>query len=328
MRFPQEARQVLPFPWDLSLPWRFLSLGAAERFQREPQGELFPLGEPGTEPFLTEIERNPNTVPVTMEPFLFHAGASMPKMVRHPQKSEVKAGFEGASPREAILVIEDEEDILELVRLNLNRAGYLVYGATRGEEGLRLLRREPIGLVVLDLMLPGISGFDLLKQLRASREWQRLPVLILSARGEESDIVVGLELGADDYMTKPFSPRVLVARVRNLLKRNQYEPRSPEEPLRVGEVYLHPGKHEVRVKGRRLSLTPTEFSILKLLMGKPGYVFTRGQILEAIRGGEEPVTERLVDLFIHELRKKLKGVPGFLETVRGIGYRCVEGEEA
>lgn len=243
-------------------------------------------------------------------------------LMQHRARSPSRLESERSRPSgKSILVIEDEEDILELLRLNLNRAGYMVFGATDGEEGMRILRREEISLVILDLMLPGISGLDILKKLRSEPTWRNLPVIILSARGEESDVVLGLELGADDYVTKPFSPKVLVARVRILLTRKEAHPRFSEEPIRCGNLFLHPGKHEVRLGNKSLPLTPSEFSLLHLLMRKPGFVFTRKQILATIRGEERNLTERLVDTFVLGLRKKLGSQAHLIEAVRGVGYR-------
>jgi two-component system phosphate regulon response regulator PhoB len=189
---------------------------------------------------------------------------------------------------------------------------------------MRQLRAEPPELVVLDLMLPGFDGLEVCRLMKADARLQAVPVVMLTAKGEEADIVSGLELGADDYVTKPFSPRVLLARLKAVLRRRQQPPRNEQMPIQVHDVAIHPGRREVKVKGAAVELTHTEFLLLQFLATRPGWVFTRNQIVEAVRGVDYPVTERAVDVQVVGLRKKL-GVAGkYVETVRGVGYRFKE----
>lgn len=222
---------------------------------------------------------------------------------------------------ETILIVEDETDILELLRYNLNREGYKVLEATTGEEALGFIRKSTPDLVLLDLMLPKIDGLEVCRQVRSSGETKTLPIIMLTAKGEEADIVTGLELGADDYMTKPFSPRVLLARVRAVLRRQSMEIPGENESLQVHNIMIHPGRHEVLVDGEPISLTRTEFQVLHYLARRPGWVFTRYQIVDAVHGDDYAVTERSVDVQIVGLRKKLGTAGKYIETVRGVGYR-------
>jgi two-component system phosphate regulon response regulator PhoB len=223
-----------------------------------------------------------------------------------------------------ILIVEDDEDIQELLEYNLKKAGYAVTSVTRGEEGMRSLRSVLPDLVLLDLMLPGLDGLEVCKQMKQDRRLARVPVIMISARGEEADVVIGLELGADDYLAKPFSPRVLLARVKAVLRRNGEEHEKDSPVLLRGSLVIDAGRHDVSVDGERVGLTPTEFGVLHLLAGKPGWVFTRQQIVDAVRGEDYAVTERSVDVQIVGLRKKLGDAARFIETVRGIGYRFTE----
>jgi two-component system phosphate regulon response regulator PhoB len=226
--------------------------------------------------------------------------------------------------REKILVVDDEEDILELIRFNLFREGYKVLGAPSGEEALRLAKSEIPDLMVLDLMLPGMDGLEVTKVLKNDSMTKNIPIVMLTAKGEEADIVTGLELGADDYITKPFSPRVLVARVRAVLRRQLKEYKEETPILRIHDMVIHPGRHEVLISGKPVQLTLTEFGILEYLARRPGWVFTRTQIVDAVKGEDYYVTDRSVDVQIVGLRKKL-GVAGpYIETVRGVGYRFKE----
>lgn len=225
--------------------------------------------------------------------------------------------------KEHILIIEDEEDLLALVHYNLVREGYRVTCAVNGEEGLQVARQELPDLLLLDLMLPGIDGLEVCRRLRKDPQFQALPVIMLTARGEEADVVAGLELGADDYVTKPFSPRILISRVRAVLRRRREEPQadSAAEVLNVHELSIHPGRNEVLVEGVPVELTFTEFRVLHLLAARPGWVFTRYQIVNAVRGEDYSVTDRAVDVQIVGLRKKLGSCGKYIETVRGVGYR-------
>jgi two-component system phosphate regulon response regulator PhoB len=226
--------------------------------------------------------------------------------------------------KERILVVEDEEDILELVRFNLSREGYSVMGAATGEEAWRLASSERPDLIVLDLMLPGIDGLEVAKMIKNDPKTRDIPIIMLTAKGEESDIVAGLELGADDYITKPFSPRILVARVRAVLRRKVKEPTEDSSVLKIHDLVIHPGRHEVLVEGEPVELTFTEFGILSYLARRPGWVFTRSQIVDAVRGDDYFVTDRAVDVQIVGLRKKLGPAGKYIETVRGVGYRFKE----
>ena len=228
-------------------------------------------------------------------------------------------------PKERILVVEDEEDILELVRYNLVKEGYQVTGALTGEDALKKARAEVFDLIVLDLMLPGIDGLDVAKKLKSDQKTGNLPILMLTAKGEEADIVTGLELGADDYVTKPFSPRVLIARVRAILRRKTGKPDEDETSmLRIHNLEIDLGRRSVLVSGQAVDLTFTEFQVLYILARRPGWVFTRTQIVDAVRGDDYPVTDRSVDVQIVGLRKKLGPSSRYIETVRGVGYRFKE----
>jgi two-component system phosphate regulon response regulator PhoB len=226
---------------------------------------------------------------------------------------------------EKILIVEDEEEIRELVAYNLVKQGYLAITAETGEEGLRLVRSENPDLIVLDLMLPGVDGLEVCRTLKRDPETGTIPIVMLTAKGEEADIVAGLELGADDYLTKPFSPRVLVARIRAVLRRKAEEPLDEEEAeLRIHDLTIHPGRHEVLVDGKSVPLTATEFRVLQVLAQRPGWVFTRYQIANSVHGGDYIVTDRSVDVQIVGLRKKLGEAAEYIETIRGVGYRFKE----
>lgn len=227
-------------------------------------------------------------------------------------------------PKERILVVDDEEDILELVKFNLSREGYDVVIAASGEKAIDLARKEPPHLIVLDLMLPGIDGLEVTRLIKNNPETRQIPIVMLTAKGEEPDVVAGLELGADDYVTKPFSPRILLARVRAVLRRKQDEALESPDVIRIHNLIIHPGRREVLVDGKNIPLTFTEFGILHYLVRRPGWVFTRSQIVDAVRGTDYFVTDRSVDVQIAGLRKKLDSSGMFIETVRGVGYRFKE----
>lgn len=226
--------------------------------------------------------------------------------------------------KERILVVEDEEDILELVRYNLSREGYQVLCVTTGEDALKKTFSEAFDIIILDLMLPGMDGFELTKMLKSDAKTCNIPIVMLTAKGEETDIVTGLELGADDYITKPFSPRILIARVRAVLRRKTTDAADETSVLEIHELKIHPGRREVMVKGDAVTLTYTEFQVLHYLARRPGWVFTRSQIVDAVRGDDYPVTDRSVDVQIVGLRKKLGPFGSYIETVRGVGYRFRE----
>jgi two-component system alkaline phosphatase synthesis response regulator PhoP len=220
-----------------------------------------------------------------------------------------------------ILVVDDEEDILELVRYNLERDGYSVTCVLTGEEAVESARSSRPDLLVLDIMLPGLDGLEVCRTLKKDPATAGIPIVMLTAKGEETDVVVGLELGADDYLSKPFSPKVLSARVRAVLRRARQEEETAEGRIEVGDLMIDPRRHEVRVAGSPIELTATEFRILHILARRRGWVFTRDQIVGAIHPDEIPVAERSVDVHIVSLRRKLGPVAAKIETVRGVGYR-------
>ncbi len=222
---------------------------------------------------------------------------------------------------EHVLVVDDEPDILELVEYNLAREGYKVTCVGTGEKALEVAPSRPPDLVILDLMLPGTDGLDVCRTLKGDVRTRHIPIVMLSAKGEEADIVAGLELGADDYVTKPFSPRVLLARVRAALRRRTREPSPETAPIRVRDLEIHPGRNEVLVKGKPVELTLTEFRILFCLARRPGWVLTRYQIVDQTQGDDVAVTDRSVDVHIVALRRKLGPCGKEIETVRGVGYR-------
>lgn len=226
--------------------------------------------------------------------------------------------------KEQILVVDDEEDIQELVSYNLAREGYQVVCAGTGEKALEIARSKPVDLIVLDLMLPGIDGLEVTRILKNEPETRSIPILMLSAKGEESDIVTGLELGAEDYVTKPFSPKVLVARVRAVNRRNRKQVGDDMSAIQIFDLVIHPGRRDVTVNNKPVELTYTEFQILHFLAKRPGWVFTRSQIVDSVRGDNYPVTDRSVDVQIVGLRKKLGTYGKYIETVRGVGYRFKE----
>ena len=228
--------------------------------------------------------------------------------------------------KEKVLVVDDEEDILELVRYNLNKDGYKITCALTGEEALKKARSENYDLIILDLMLPGIDGLEVTRKLKDEPKTRTVPVVMLTAKGEESDVVAGLELGADDYVTKPFSPRILTARVRAVLRRKSSDSLDDSTVIRIHGFEIDSGKRNVIVDGLPVELTYTEFQVLWNLARRPGWVFTRTQIVDAVRGDDYPVTDRSVDVQIVGLRKKLGDYGKYIETVRGVGYRFREKE--
>jgi two-component system alkaline phosphatase synthesis response regulator PhoP len=226
--------------------------------------------------------------------------------------------------KERILLVDDEEDLLELMSYNLTKDGYRVRCVATGEAAVQQARSDAPDLVVLDLLLPNIDGLEVCKLLKNDARTRHIPVVMLTAKGEEADVVTGLELGADDYITKPFSPRVLVARIKAVLRRRSSEAADPESALTIHDLVIHPGRHEVLAAGSPLTLTLTEFRLLHFLAQRPGWAFTRGQIVDAVKGDDYPVTERSVDVQVAGLRKKLGDFGIYIETVRGVGYRFKE----
>lgn len=223
--------------------------------------------------------------------------------------------------RERILVIEDERDLQELIRFNLSRDGYRVTCASDGREAIQLIKTSRPQLIVLDLLLPEIDGFQICKYLKSEPDTRDIPVIMVTAKSEEADIVAGLEVGADDYLPKPFSPRVLVARIRALLRRKAAQEISGEEPISIHELHIHPGRFQLLADGETIQLSFTEFKILLTLARQPGWVFSRYQIVNAVRGDDVVVTDRSVDVHIANLRRKLGEFGRYIQTVRGVGYR-------
>ncbi|OPL13737.1 MAG: ArsR family transcriptional regulator [delta proteobacterium ML8_D] len=225
---------------------------------------------------------------------------------------------------EKVFAIDDEEDILELLKFNLSREGFQVLCAGSGKQAVQLVRSEYPDLIILDLMLPDMDGLEITRRLKNDADTRNIPIVMLTAKGEEADIVTGLELGADDYITKPFSPRILVARVRAVLRRNLKGALEQTSVIRIHDLQIDPRRHEVLLQGDPVKLTFTEFAILNYIARRPGWVFTRSQIVEAVRGEDYTVTDRSVDVQIVGLRKKLGSAGSYIETVRGIGYRFRE----
>ena len=229
-----------------------------------------------------------------------------------------------------VLVVEDEKNILELVRFNLEKEGFTVITALDGNQGLELAREEKPDLILLDVMLPGMNGLEVCRELQREYETREIPIIMLSARAEEVDKVLGLEMGADDYITKPFSPRELVARVKARLRRNPASPKTPASTcqLNLGRLVIDTSRFAVLVDGKRVELTPKEFELLHFMAARPGRVFTREQLLEQVWGYGYAGDSRTVDVHIRHIRQKLsmlgeEGQP--IETVRGVGYRFKEG---
>ena len=226
-------------------------------------------------------------------------------------------------PKERILVVDDEEDLLELIRYNLSKEGYRVNCVVTGEDAMREARTNPPDLIVLDLLLPSVDGLEVCKLLKNDTRTKHVPIVMLTAKGEDSDQVTGLELGADDYIIKPFKPVVLIARIKAVLRRKHETP-GPDATISARELVIHPGRHEVLAAGKPLSLTLTEFRLLHFLAQRPGWAFSRNQIVDAVKGDDYPVTERSVDVQVAGLRKKLGEFGEYIETVRGVGYRFKE----
>ncbi|WP_457553689.1 response regulator [Desulfobacula sp.] len=228
-------------------------------------------------------------------------------------------------PKDSILVVDDEPDILELITYNLKNEGYRVLTAQSGEQAIKMVKQSHPDLMILDLMLPGINGLEVTKILKNDEQTREMPIVMVTAKGEETDIVTGLELGANDYISKPFSPKILVARIRAILRRRKKNLSGrPQEIKQEGDMVIDRTRHVVTLEGKIVDLTLSEFELLSFLMDKKGWVFTRGQIVDAIRGENYAVTERSIDVIIVGLRKKLKNYAAAIETVRGVGYRFRE----
>lgn len=224
-----------------------------------------------------------------------------------------------------ILVVEDDEDILHLLRYNLEREGYAVDACVRGDKVSECVARKRPNLIALDLMLPGMDGLEVCRRLKQNPDTERIPIVMLTAKGEEADVVAGLEVGADDYVPKPFSPKILLARIRAVLRRRKPASGVEAEPVICIEgLDIDPSRHEARAGKRDLQLTATEFRLLYFLASHPGRVYTRDQIVDHVKGEDYPVTDRSVDVQVVGLRRKLGVHAQILETVRGVGYRIRE----
>jgi len=224
--------------------------------------------------------------------------------------------------KEAILIIEDDPDIQELLSHSMSGEGWKILQAKNGEEGLKILRSKKVNCILLDIMLPGMDGLKVLKKIKEIEQCANVPVIMTTAKGEEADIVSGLELGADDYVVKPYSPKVLIARIRAGLRRQEESGASAAATIwQQGEIKLDAARHTAFCGDRQLDLFATEFSLLKHFLSNPEIVFSRNQIIAAVHGPDYPVTDRSVDVQILGLRKKLGEAGDMIETIRGVGYR-------
>jgi two-component system alkaline phosphatase synthesis response regulator PhoP len=227
--------------------------------------------------------------------------------------------------KKTILIVEDDEDIQQLVGYNLIKAGFLVEYGDSGEQALEKIKHQAPDLILLDLMLPGMDGTELCRVIRSDIKINQIPIIMLTAKGEESDIINGLDHGADDYITKPFSPKILISRIKAVLRRKAKNsaPQTTDssDVVKLDNLVIDPGRYEVKIHGKVVNLTPTEFGILQLLTKKAGWVFSRQQIIDAVRGYDYLVTPRTIDVQMFSLRKKLGDTGKKIETVRGIGYR-------
>lgn len=227
--------------------------------------------------------------------------------------------------KKKIVVIEDEPDILEVLSYNLKREGYEVFTASDGHRGMSLIRRETPDLVLLDLMLPGMDGVEICGAIKKDAQTQGTLIIMVTAKGEESDIVLGLGVGADDYITKPFSPKELVARVKAVLRRGiLVEKSATKDKIELGELAIDAVKHKVEIAGREVKLTATEFRLLHYLASYPGRVFSREQLLNRALGDDVVIVDRNIDVHIRGIRKKMEVDPPLIETIRGVGYRMAD----
>ncbi|MFH2037700.1 MAG: response regulator [Candidatus Zixiibacteriota bacterium] len=223
-----------------------------------------------------------------------------------------------------ILVIEDEIDILEMIEYNLQKENYKVITTISGADAFDLAKINSPNLILLDIMLPDVDGFEVCRLLKRNSETENIPIVMLTAKSEESDIITGLELGADDYITKPFSPKVLIARIRAVLRRKSEPIGNDDDILHIEKLSIDPGKHQVKINESVLNLTNTEFRLLFYLARRPGWVFTRDQIVNSVRGEDAIITDRSIDVHVAGLRKKMGEYGDYIETVRGVGYRFKE----
>ncbi len=239
----------------------------------------------------------------------------------------------GSSPdrpsRPIVLVVDDELDLVEMITLNLERNGFAVLAATDGRRALELAQKHRPALILLDVMLPGMEGTEVARRLRAERATDQIPIIMLTARTEETDVVVGLTLGADDYVTKPFSMKVLMARVKAMLRRGRppAEPQDENGLLRAGPLVMDTNRHETTVDGHAVKLTLTEFKLLRALVEARGRVLSRDRLMDKAMGEDVFVTDRAIDVHVTSIRKKLGDAAWLVHTVRGVGYRLQEERE-
>ena len=226
--------------------------------------------------------------------------------------------------KKKIVVVEDEPDLVDVVTYNLEREGYSVRASKRGDEGLNLIRSEVPDLVLLDLMLPGMDGLSICRQMKSDSSMREIPIIIASAKGEESDVVIGLEMGADDYLAKPFSPRELLARIRAVLRRGAPTADVRDDRIVIRDLTIDSRKHEVKINNVVVSLTSTEFKLLHHLASSRGRAFSREQLLNRVVGMGVVVVDRNIDVHIRARRKKLGNHSDMIQTIRGVGYRFVE----
>ena len=224
-----------------------------------------------------------------------------------------------------ITLIEDEPDIQEIIAYNLKREGYQVSAALNGEDGLSIISQKKPNLILLDLMLPGIDGLEVCRRLRSQTDTQDIPIIMVSAKGEETDVVLGLGLGADDYISKPFSPKELIARVQAVLRRSSAQAKTKsDDKIERGDLIIEPSKHKASLLGQDITFTASEFKMLAALASNPGRVYTREQLINQSLGEDVVVVDRNIDVHIRAIRKKLGEQTNFIETIRGIGYRFTD----
>jgi len=231
------------------------------------------------------------------------------------------------SRRKKVLVVDDERDLVDLISLNLQRQGYEVITAHDGKVGLELARKQLPDLIILDLMMPGLSGQEVVTRIKGDPQTATLPILMLTARGEETDIIVGLSLGADDYVTKPFSVKVLVARVAAVLRRKAGNESPQQQLFNAGPLAIDQSRHEITLQGKSVNVTPTEFKLLTALAAARGRVLSRDQLTDRVMGADVYVTDRAIDVHVTAVRKKLGDFAWMVHTVRGVGYRLIEAKE-
>jgi two-component system alkaline phosphatase synthesis response regulator PhoP len=229
--------------------------------------------------------------------------------------------------RVPVLIVEDDADIANLVRFHLEKEGFATRIAASGTAALAAIDKDPPQAILLDIMLPDLDGFDVCRRLKRSAATRDIPIIMVTSKGEESDVVVGLELGAEDYITKPFSPKVLVARVRAVLRRHETEP-SGQLTLLAGDIVIDPARHAVKINGQDVDLTLTQYKLLAFLASRPGFVRTRDQMVAAVRGEDAVLSSRAIDVHIAALRQKLGAMGEIVETVRGVGYRLSDQKPA